>query len=104
MLADEPADITDLWRDDFVTFLLGCSFSFEEALEAAGIPVRHNNEGKNVPMYVTTRECQPSGVFSGPLVVSMRRRVLTRPTRPRRAQLRYVPGGRCPLLRRSARP
>ena len=70
--AEEPNDLLGCWRDDLVGFLLGCSFSFEESLEAAGIPVRHNDEGRNVPMYVTSRQTEPSGPFRGPLVVSMR--------------------------------
>ncbi|GMH36628.1 hypothetical protein BSKO_04501 [Bryopsis sp. KO-2023] len=65
-------DAETYWRPDLVTFLLGCSFSFEDALAAAGIPVRHIEEGVNVPMYITNRQCKPSGPFKGPLVVSMR--------------------------------
>ncbi len=71
-LAGEVADATSLWREDMVAFLIGCSFSFEEALEAAGVPLRHVEQGCNVPMYRTTRSCAPAGRFSGPLVVSMR--------------------------------
>jgi uncharacterized protein YcsI (UPF0317 family) len=71
-LVEEPLDLLHVWRDDFVTFLLGCSFSFEHALERAGVPLRHRQEGKTVPMYVTGEECAPAGVFGGPLVVSMR--------------------------------
>jgi uncharacterized protein YcsI (UPF0317 family) len=70
--AFEPTDIGDLWRDDFVGFLLGCSFTFESALQAAGLPVRHCEEGRNVPMYRTNIACRPAGRFAGPLVVSMR--------------------------------
>lgn len=70
--ADEPTDIRGLWRGDFVAFLLGCSFTFETALEAAGLEVRHIHEGRNVPMYRTAIACQPAGRFAGPLVVSMR--------------------------------
>jgi uncharacterized protein YcsI (UPF0317 family) len=70
--ADEPADIRSLWRDDFVAFLLGCSFTFENALTRAGLEVRHVTEGRNVPMYRTSVACRPAGRFSGPLVVSMR--------------------------------
>lgn len=70
--ADEPADISHLWRDDLVTFLLGCSFTFENALQAAGMKIRHIEQGRNVPMYHTNRPCQPSGRFAGDLVVSMR--------------------------------
>lgn len=70
--ASEPTDIRDLWRDDLVGFLLGCSFTFENALLAAGLPVRHVEEGRNVPMYRTNVACRPAGRFRGPLVVSMR--------------------------------
>ncbi len=68
----EPTDIRALWRGDLVAFLLGCSFTFEHALVAAGLPVRHWQTGTNVPMYRTTRACQTAGRFAGPLVVSMR--------------------------------
>lgn len=71
-LVDEPTDISRYWRDDFVSFLLGCSFSFESALMEAGLEVRHITDDCNVPMYVTNIECQSAGVFSGPTVVSMR--------------------------------
>lgn len=69
---DEPIEITNLWRDDFVAFLLGCSFTFEQALQQAGLPVRHIDLGRNVPMYRTNIACRPAGRFAGPLVVSMR--------------------------------
>lgn len=69
---DEPTDIHHLWRDDFVAFLLGCSFTFENALVAAGHSVRHLEHGCNVSMYRTNRPCRPAGKFAGPLVVSMR--------------------------------
>lgn len=65
-------EIKGFWRDDFVSFLLGCSFSFEEALMRAQIPVRHIEENKNVPMYITHIPCKPAGAFHGPMVVSMR--------------------------------
>jgi uncharacterized protein YcsI (UPF0317 family) len=71
-LVDEPTDVTPLWRADLVSFLIGCSFSFEEALADAGVPLRHVECGCNVPMYRTTRPCAAAGRFSGPLVVSMR--------------------------------
>lgn len=71
-LVDERTDVTDLWRDDLVSFLIGCSFTFEAALLHAGVPVRHLDEGTNVPMYRTNRECRRAGSLSGPLVVSMR--------------------------------
>ncbi len=65
-------DITGQWQDHFVTFLIGCSYSFEEALLRANVPVRHIEEGRNVPMYITNIPCVPAGVFRGPMVVSMR--------------------------------
>jgi uncharacterized protein YcsI (UPF0317 family) len=71
-LAAEPTDVADLWRDDLVGFLIGCSFTFERALLAEGLPVRHIEEDVNVPMYRTTVPTRPAGRFSGPLVVSMR--------------------------------
>lgn len=71
-LADEPTDVVDVWRADLVTFLIGCSFTFEWALAGAGVPLRHIEQGRNVPMYVTTRACRPAGRLHGPMVVSMR--------------------------------
>ncbi|MDX2212012.1 MAG: putative hydro-lyase [Oculatellaceae cyanobacterium bins.114] len=71
-LVEETTDIRPLWRDDLVTFLIGCSFSFENALLNAGLPVRHIEEKKNVPMYKTTIDCFSSRTFSSSLVVSMR--------------------------------
>lgn len=65
-------DIAALWRDDLVAFVLGCSFSFEDALTRAGVPVRHQDAGRNVPMYRTNLPTRPAGRFAGPLVVSMR--------------------------------
>lgn len=72
VLVEERADIADVWRDDLVTFVLGCSFSFEQALIDAGIPLRHIAEGHNVAMYRTNIPTIPAGPFHGPLVVSMR--------------------------------
>lgn len=71
-LTDEPTDVRGLWQDDFVSFVIGCSFTFEAALLRAGVPVRHVELGRNVPMYRTNRACLSAGVFHGPLVVSMR--------------------------------
>ena len=71
-LSAEVNDISDLWRDDLVVFLLGCSFSFEEALVAEGLDVRNISEGVNVPMYRTNIDCTPAGPFAGKMVVSMR--------------------------------
>ena len=71
-LISEERDITKYWNSELVSFLLGCSFTFETALIKAGISLRHIDEGKNVTMYVTNIETIPAGIFSGPLVVSMR--------------------------------
>ncbi len=71
-LVDQPTDVTDRWRDDLVTFLIGCSFTFETAFAEAGIPLRHHEQVRNVAMYVTNRECRPAGRLHGRLVVSMR--------------------------------
>ncbi|PWQ95601.1 putative hydro-lyase [Leucothrix pacifica] len=68
----EVTDIKEHWRDDLVTFMLGCSFSFEEALLADGLEVRNISEGCNVPMYRTNIPCRTAGRFSGTMVVSMR--------------------------------
>ena len=72
VMTEEVNDIGSLWRDDLVSFLLGCSFSFEEALIADGLEVRNVSEGVNVPMYRTNIDCTPAGRFSGKMVVSMR--------------------------------
>ena len=69
---EEKTDISTDFNSDMVSFLLGCSFSFEGALIGAGIPIRNIEEGKNVSMYVTNRHCEPAGPFSAPLVVTMR--------------------------------
>ncbi|KZE27950.1 putative hydro-lyase [Chelatococcus daeguensis] len=71
-LVSEPTDIRDLWRDDLVAFLIGCSFSFEAAMLADGLPVRHIEQGTNVPMYRTNVPTVEAGPFGGPMVVSMR--------------------------------
>lgn len=65
-------DLSTVWRDDLVTFVLGCSFSFEDAILRAGIPIAHIAQDRNVPMYVTNRETTTCGSFGGPVVVSMR--------------------------------
>ena len=72
LAAERVTDLTPLWRDDLVTFVLGCSFSFEHVLLHAGLPVRHVDCGCNVPMYRTSIPTAARGPFSGPLVVSMR--------------------------------
>ncbi|HSH88353.1 MAG TPA: putative hydro-lyase [Ramlibacter sp.] len=71
-MISEPTDIRDLWRKDLVTFVIGCSFSFEQALMEAGLPLRHVQQGKNVAMYRTNIETEAAGPFHGPMVVSMR--------------------------------
>ncbi|MSR54625.1 MAG: putative hydro-lyase [Gemmataceae bacterium] len=78
-LVDEPTNIGALWRDDLVSFVIGCSFTFENALLEERLPVRHIEQGVNVPMYRTNRPCRAAGRFRGPLVVSMR------PMSPRQA-------------------
>ena len=72
VLTGEYTDVVKFWRKDFVSFLIGCSFSFEGELLAADVPVRQIEEGKNVPMYNTNIPCKPAGIFHGNLVVSMR--------------------------------
>jgi uncharacterized protein YcsI (UPF0317 family) len=71
-LIEEVADISPYWADDFVSFLIGCSFSFEGALMDAGIGVRHIELASNVPMYLTNIDCVSAGPFNGQFVVSMR--------------------------------
>ena len=72
VLEAEPTDVADLWRDDLVSFVLGCSFTFEHPLIEAGIPLRHVARGLNVSMYKTNIETRPVGRWHGPMVVSMR--------------------------------
>lgn len=71
-LVGEYTDVSAFWREDLVSFLIGCSFSFEDDLLQAGVPVRHIEEGRNVPMFLTNIPCEPAGVFHGNMVVSMR--------------------------------
>jgi uncharacterized protein YcsI (UPF0317 family) len=71
-LVSSPTDLMSEWRDDLVSFVIGCSFSFEEALMENGIPLRHIERGCNIPMYRTAIPTQPAGRFHGPTVVSMR--------------------------------
>lgn len=72
VLTGEYTNVEHLWRDDLVAFLIGCSFSFESELLESGVSVRHIEQGRNVPMYMTNIECEPAGIFSGKMVVSMR--------------------------------
>lgn len=71
-LVGEPTDVADRWRGDLVAFLIGCSFTFETALAAAGVPLRHVEQARTIAMYVTNRECRPAGRLHGRLVVSLR--------------------------------
>lgn len=71
-LFDEPTDATAYWTENTVAFLIGCSFTFEQALIDNNVPVAHIEQGVNVPMYLTNIDCEPAGVFSGKMVVSMR--------------------------------
>ncbi|MFI5779691.1 putative hydro-lyase [Nocardia sp. NPDC051570] len=71
-LDDEPTDAREVWPEDAVAFLLGCSFTAEARLLAAGIRLRHQELRRNVPMFITSRQCTPAGRFHGPIVVSMR--------------------------------
>ncbi len=72
VLEEECCDVSAFWREDLVSFLIGCSFSFEGDLLAADVPVRQIEEHKNVPMYNTNIPCQSAGIFHGNMVVSMR--------------------------------
>jgi uncharacterized protein YcsI (UPF0317 family) len=71
-LIEEPTDVMAHWRKDLVAFVIGCSYSFEEALVAEGIGIRHIEEKRNVPMYRTSIQCASAGPFAGRMVVSMR--------------------------------
>lgn len=71
-LVDEVENVEDYWTDDMVGFLIGCSFSFETAMQNAGIGIRHIEDNHNVPMYLTNIDTVPSGMFHGKMVVSMR--------------------------------
>jgi uncharacterized protein YcsI (UPF0317 family) len=72
VLVEEVTDIEAYWIDDMVAFLIGCSFTFENPLIENGLVIRHIEENRNVPMYITNIPCEPAGVFQGNLVVSMR--------------------------------
>ena len=69
---DEPTDIGGYWSDDLVTFVLGCSFSFEQPLLEAGIRLQHIERNTTVRMYGTNIDCAPAEPFRGKMVVSMR--------------------------------
>ena len=71
-LTEQRSDIRDLWRDDLVGFLLGCSHTFEHALVEAGVTPRNVELNTKVSMFVSSLACVPAGRFHGPMVVSMR--------------------------------
>ena len=71
-MVEERPEVADLWRDDLVAFVIGCSFSFEAAMLEAGLPLRHVERGTHVAMFRTSIPCVPAGPFAGPMVVSMR--------------------------------
>jgi uncharacterized protein YcsI (UPF0317 family) len=89
-LTEKREDIRDLWRDDLVAFLLGCSLTFEHALIDAGVGVRHVERGTLVPMFISSLPCRPAGRFRGPQVVTMR------PIPEREVQLTREVTGRYP--------
>lgn len=72
VMVEKRRDVSDMWQDDFVGFLIGCSFSFEERLMKEGIEVRHIAQGRNVPMFKTSIQTKQAGPFFGPMVCSMR--------------------------------
>jgi len=90
VMTEERDDISDIWTEDLVGFVLGCSLSFEGALEAAGLRVRHVDEDMIVPMYRTNIQTQTVGRLHGPTVVSMR------PYTPEQARLAYEICARLP--------
>lgn len=91
ILTDKPTDLHAWWRDDMVSFLLGCSFTFEAVMLKSGLPVRHIEQGVNVPMYRTNRPNSKAGNFAGELVVSMR------PLKPEAIEQAAVLSARMPL-------
>ncbi len=72
VMTEEVANVSEIWQDDFVSFLLGCSYSFEKALLDANLEVRHLTLGARPSVFRTNIPCRPAGVFEGPMVVSMR--------------------------------
>jgi uncharacterized protein YcsI (UPF0317 family) len=71
-LVETCTDVTHLWPEHAVAFLIGCSFSYDAALMQAGIPLRSVESGRNVPMYQTSLKCRSAGRFHGNMVVSMK--------------------------------
>ncbi|MBL8824531.1 MAG: putative hydro-lyase [Planctomycetia bacterium] len=91
VLFDQPTDIQAFWRNDLVSFLLGCSFSFESVMIEENLPLRHLEQNVNVPMYRTNQKNRAAGIFEGELVVSMR------PLKPELINLASHLSGRMPL-------
>ena len=71
-LVEEVAQITGYWREDLVTFLIGCSYTFEEALVRGGVPLKNYIHQKDPGVYISSVQCRPAGIFSGPMLVTMR--------------------------------
>ncbi len=71
-LVATPTSLRDYWRPDAVTFLLGCSVTFEQALINNGVPMRHHAQGSTPGVYITDIPCAPAGQFAGPVVASVR--------------------------------
>jgi len=71
-LVEEVEEVTKLWRKDLVSFLIGCSYTFEEALVKGGVPIRNYIQQKDPGVYVSSIQCRPAGIFSGPMFVTMR--------------------------------
>ena len=64
---DDRTDISDLWRDDLVSFLIGSGITFDDAFERAGVPT-----DKDRWVLRTTTPTEPAGPFKGDLFVTMR--------------------------------
>jgi uncharacterized protein YcsI (UPF0317 family) len=96
-LVDEPKDLTKYWRDDLVSFLLGCSFTFDAALMRSGVRLRYAEENKNLSMYITNIQTVPAGVFFGPVVVSMRPIPRSRLMKTIQMSARYILAHGAPL-------
>ena len=94
----ELTDVSGYWKEGYVGFLIGCSFSFEEALMREGIEVRHIAQGRNVPMFKTNIITEPAGPFCGPMVCSMRPMT---PENAKKAYDHHRQNAECP---RRARP
>ncbi|KAJ5272326.1 hypothetical protein N7478_007451 [Penicillium angulare] len=70
---ESRTEIASLWTESHVAFLIGCSYSFEDALMAAGLPPRHQRTKSVVAMYRSNIPILPAGIFTGAhCIVSMR--------------------------------